>query len=177
MYGKFKSRNRKNHGGALRALRAQAMVEFAITLPVLLMLLLGIIEVGRLVFMYAMVTNASRDAVRYASAIGRAENGLTKYNYCEGIKDVAWKSAFLIPDGDLTIDIDYDHGSTASYFDECNVWDSTQVDGGVSVDSGDRVTVTITADYKPIVTLIPIPPRTFTSTSSRTILGIHELDN
>lgn len=174
MYGKSKSRNQKKPGG----LRAQAIVEFAIALPVLLMLLVGIMEVGRLIFMYAMVTNASRDAVRYASAVGRADiTGLTKYNYCEGIKSVALQSAFLIPEADLTIDIDYDHGSTASVFAECNLWNSSQVDPDVSVESEDRVTVTVSVDYEPMLTLLPIPARTITSTSSRTILGIFELDD
>lgn len=158
-------------------MQAQAIVEFAIALPVLLILLVGIMEVGRLIFMYAMVTNASRDAVRYASAVGRADNGLTKFNYCEGIKDVALQSAFLVPESDLTIEIDYDHGSTPSKFDDCNVWNSSQVDTGVTVESGDRVTVTVTADYEPVLALIPIPGRTITSISSRTILGILDLDN
>ena len=50
--------------------RAQAMVEFAIALPILLMLLYGILEAGRLLFLYSTVVTASRQAVRYGSATG-----------------------------------------------------------------------------------------------------------
>ena len=51
---------------------AQAMVEFAIALPVLLLLLYGILEAGRLLFLYSTVVTASRQAVRYGSATGEA---------------------------------------------------------------------------------------------------------
>ena len=41
--------------------RAQAIVEFAIALPILMFMLVGIIEVGRLIYAYAAVINASRE--------------------------------------------------------------------------------------------------------------------
>lgn len=43
----------------------QALVEFAILLPVLLLLLLGIIEFGLLLFNQHVITNASREGARY----------------------------------------------------------------------------------------------------------------
>lgn len=154
--------------------RAQAIAEFAIALPILLAILIGIFEVGRYVFIYAGAANASRSAVRYASAVGKSDGGYTKYNYCEGIKTIAVKSAFLVPVSN--VQILYDDGLGNSLADsECNVWGSTQVDTGVVVSSGDRVTVIVTAEYKPILTLLPFNPRTIISKSSRTILGIIDL--
>ena len=50
--------------------RAQGIVEFALVLPLLLVLMLGIIEVGRLLFIYSSVNSASREAARYGSAAG-----------------------------------------------------------------------------------------------------------
>jgi Flp pilus assembly protein TadG len=158
-----------------RSARAQAIVEFAIALPVLLLLLLGIFEVGRYMFIYSSVTNASRNAVRYASAVGKNDSGLTKYNYCEGIKQVGLKSAYLVSPGDFTIDIIYDDGPGTSQFAECNLWNASQVDPDVEVSSGDRVTVTVTAQYRPILKLIPLTARPIISRSSRTILGIVQL--
>ena len=79
--------NRKKPGS-----RAQAMVEFAIVAPILFLMLLGILEVGRMMFLYASVTNASREAVRYGSAIGYADNTsplVIKYKNCNGIRTVA----------------------------------------------------------------------------------------
>lgn len=47
--------------------RGLAMVEFVIGLPILLLLLLGVAEVGRMVSEYNMLTIATRDAARYIS--------------------------------------------------------------------------------------------------------------
>lgn len=59
--------------------RGVAMVEFAITLPLLLLLLLAIGEFGRMLYQYNVLLQASRDAGRYAAskawdrALGRVE--------------------------------------------------------------------------------------------------------
>ena len=104
--------------------QAQAIVEFAIVLPILLLIVVGIFEVGRYLFIYSAVTNASRNAVRYASAVGLNDDGYTKYNYCEGIKKTAQDAAFLISLTD--VDIFYDDGSGNPLADnECDVWNAT----------------------------------------------------
>ena len=51
------------------------MVEFAIALPILLMLVYGLLEVGRLLFTYSSVVNATRQAVRYGSTTGAGDRG------------------------------------------------------------------------------------------------------
>ena len=43
-------------------LRAQSMVEFALVLPMLLLLVVGIIELGYALFVYVEVQNAAREA-------------------------------------------------------------------------------------------------------------------
>jgi hypothetical protein len=181
MFRKFKSRNQKNHGGGMRALRAQAIVEFAIALPVLLMLLVGIMEVGRMLFMYASVVNSSRDAVRYASAYGRSDTpevGFLKYKYCYGIKQTAKESGFILNLQDSDIAISYDTGPGGTSKGVCD--DDDFGDGEdpqiTNVDTEDRVTVTVTATYNPMLSLLPLGTRTFTASSSRTILGILDLD-
>lgn len=141
----------------------QAMVEFAVALPVLLMILFGIIEVSRLVLTYALVMNASRDAVRYASSIGLNDSGSTRYNDCNGIISVARKSAYFVSVSITATDITYDTQPGSTPFASCS--------SSASVASGDRVNVTVRATYTPIIRMLPIPSRTFTVISSRTILG------
>jgi hypothetical protein len=46
--------------------RGQALTEFALVLPILLLLLLGIIEGGRIAWAYITIQNAAREAARYA---------------------------------------------------------------------------------------------------------------
>jgi hypothetical protein len=48
--------------------KGQGLVEFALILPVFLLLLLGIIEAARIIWAYMTVQTAVREAARYAPA-------------------------------------------------------------------------------------------------------------
>ena len=50
----------------LKRTRGQSLVEFALILPILLLVLVGILEGGRLVFIWISVQHAARTAARYA---------------------------------------------------------------------------------------------------------------
>jgi Flp pilus assembly protein TadG len=156
--------------------RAQAIVEFAIALPILMALLVGIFEVGRMIFIYSAVTNASREASRFGSAIGKDDSGYFKYKYCAGIRNAANRSAFLVPLSSITIA--YDSGPDTSSPGTCDAVSGEDADVIPAwVDSGKRVKVTVQADYRPMLRLLPLRQRTFTSISARTFLNIFELDN
>lgn len=47
--------------------RGQSLVEFALLLPLLILLLGGVLELGRLFFAYVAVTDAAAEAATYAS--------------------------------------------------------------------------------------------------------------
>jgi len=51
--------------------RGTAAVEFMIAVPLLLMLLIGVSEFGRMLFQYNTLTKSTRDAARYLSANAR----------------------------------------------------------------------------------------------------------
>ena len=53
--------------------RGQALTEFAVVLPVFLMLVFGIIDLGRVIWGLDNVTNAAREGARYASVHGTAK--------------------------------------------------------------------------------------------------------
>src|SRR5215218_7275038 len=91
--------------------KAQAMVEFAIVLPILLLLLYGILEAGRLLFIYSTIVTASRQAVRYGSATGQGlSTTIPRYQDCAGIRLAAQKVDFLNSFDDADILIQYDAG-------------------------------------------------------------------
>lgn len=50
--------------------RGQALVEFALVAPLLFLLIIGIIEIGRLVFYYHLINQAAREGGRYAIVHG-----------------------------------------------------------------------------------------------------------
>ena len=154
-----------------RHLHGQAMAEFAMVLPILLMVIYGLLEVGRLLFTYASVTNASREAVRYGSAYGVNSDDVPRYQDCVGIRAAAKKTGFLLGLQDADITIEYDNGPGTAVFDVCDGLEDT----GVELSCGDRVIVTIEDNFTPIVPLIPIKPMHIDSASGRTFTGIIEL--
>jgi len=58
----FLSRRRRSN----RRRRGQALVEFALVLPIFLLVLVALFDLGRAVFAYNTLTNASREGVRLA---------------------------------------------------------------------------------------------------------------
>jgi hypothetical protein len=161
-----------NHFQNNRAKRAQAMVEFMLVLPVLLLLLYGIIEVGRLIFIFASVANASRQAARYGSASGEV-NDVAFYQDCDGIREVANQSAFIITFD--TINITYDRGINpdGTSIPIEGIDPNPEVDScpiQVPVRNGDRIIVLVTTSYEPILTLLPVDPMEVVSASARSFL-------
>ena len=76
--------------------RGQALVEFALTVPILLMLVFGIIDLARLIFAYTQVIDAARNGVRYGIVEG-LDAGNVQYLDCYGIEDAARHTAGLKP--------------------------------------------------------------------------------
>jgi Flp pilus assembly protein TadG len=66
----------KERGPVARGSRGQSLVEMALTLPLLLLLVFGIIEFGRILNAYIVVTNAAREGARYG-AVGEDEAEIT----------------------------------------------------------------------------------------------------
>lgn len=68
--------------------RGQALVEFAFTLPILLLFAAGVFDFGRVFFVYAQASNSLRQAVREAPVVGYA-SGAPSYLDCENMIDIA----------------------------------------------------------------------------------------
>lgn len=63
-------------GGACRGThrRGQALTEFALVIPLLLLLIFGIIEFGRFIYAYEVLNNATREGARFAIVHGSDSN-------------------------------------------------------------------------------------------------------
>jgi Flp pilus assembly protein TadG len=53
-----------------RAKQGQSLVEFALVLPILLLILLGVVDLGRVYYAYVTLTNASREGARFGATYG-----------------------------------------------------------------------------------------------------------
>lgn len=146
--------------------RAQGMVEFALVLPLLLLVMFALIEFGRLLFVYSAVFTSSREAARYGSAAGNVGNYLPHYRHCDGMRAAAMRIGTLVGIADGDIAIHYDNGDPANSFGSCPAGNT----GPSEVTLGNRVVVQVSAMYQPIVPLVRIPAFPISSTSARTIL-------
>ena len=150
---------------------AQAMVEFAIVLPILLLLLYGLLEAGRLLFMYSTIVTASRQAVRYGAATGDGTTpGVARYDDCTGIRQAANKVDYLNAFDHTSIDvmIGWDNGGGSVNW-ICPTGQAK--DGWKPNGNEDRLIVTVTGHFHPIVPkLVPFANRDIEATSRRTIL-------
>lgn len=70
--------------------KAQSLVEFAILLPIFLLVVLGIFDLGRVIYTLSALHNAAREGARYGAV-----------NYCDedGIEARAWHFAVGLGDG------------------------------------------------------------------------------
>ncbi len=164
-----------------RSERAQTMVEFAIVFPILLLLTYGLMEFGRMVFIYAAVTSGAREGARYGSAAGLLNGSLTTKFYmdCDGMRKEIRRGAILtqIPDADIYVW--YDHGPGTSPFPDssnrCPSGASTY--GSDVVKLGDRVGVHLSVQYTPIIEFLGFNGFTIQAQSARTVLVGMELNN
>jgi len=139
----------------------QSLIEFALALPLLLLVVLGLIEMGRLIYIYSAVTTASRDAARYGFSLGDNDLGIPHYQDCSGIREAARATTSIAGIEDADIDISYDSGPGTAIIASCPL---------PLVETGTRILVRVTASYRPIVPLVDLPSFDITSTTRRTIL-------
>ena len=155
---------------ARKKTRAQGMVEFALALPVLLLVIYGMIETGRLLFIYASTVTASRQAARYGAGGGVNNSGIPHYQDCDGILAAVNNVAFL--NAFSNIQVNYDRGLKA----DGTVKQIANPDPNCTqivsypVRNGDRIKVRVSSVYSPILPILPIQPFTITSMSSHTLL-------
>ncbi|MBI5936172.1 MAG: pilus assembly protein [Chloroflexi bacterium] len=154
--------------------KAQAMVEFALVLPILLLLIYGILEVGRLIFVYSSVVSSARSAARYGAATGLNAGGTAqRYQDCGGMRDAAQSVAFLneVTDADITIWHDQGEGvNTVAYCAAGSATDPSLTQAMI-LGNNIRVRVEVVSQWTPIVPIVPLEPLEIRSVSARTILA------
>jgi hypothetical protein len=111
--------------------RGQSLVEFALTLPILLLIIFGLIDLGRAVFISNSLAEAARDGARYGSVQARSWNDARR-NLVED-----WILDRLPGVPDPTADV------------QC-----TTANAGLGCTVEDTVTVTVQADVEMITPII-----------------------
>jgi len=81
------------------SVRGQSLVEFALVLPVFLLLLIGIAEFGRAWMTRNILTGASREAVRIAAVQGNSASALSRANTILSSAGISGATVNIADDG------------------------------------------------------------------------------
>ncbi len=141
--------------------KGQGLVEFAVVMPMILTLIMGIVEFGRLMIIYIGAATASREAARYGASVGLSPSGIEHYRDCDGIRATAKRISGLTPIEDSDITIQYDNPTTGFFDASCPP---------SQFELGDRIVVQVNLTFDPIVPLVNIPPIPIASETKRTVL-------
>jgi len=154
--------NRKNN--RKNSFNGQSVVEFALAFPIMLMVIIGIFESGRLLVIYTTSVSASRAAARFGTSVGTGDSGLPHYSDCNGMRERAMSIGVLsgIEPADIAI----------TYLIPDEVMPA--LCGTVSTDDlvfGSRIQVVVVGHYQPISYFSNFFPNfNIVSESRRTIL-------
>jgi hypothetical protein len=103
--------------GKPTARRAQGLVEFALIMPILLLLIMGIVDFGWMVFNYNSLYNGLREGLRYGSVSGFDDNN-PQYEQCNEIRarirDLANTAGITVDNQGSLISVWYDDGRPAN---------------------------------------------------------------
>lgn len=106
--------------GSRRHRRGQALVEFAVVLPIFVFLLFGLIDIGRLVYVNNAIAQAAREAARWGSVQGRSASVTSRAT----IQSYALNSMAAVPDATVTVTCEDVTGTTLT---ECSSVDLLDV--------------------------------------------------
>lgn len=150
--------------------RGVSLVEFAMILPLLLLLIFGIIEFGRLISARETVNQATRNSARYGSANQVTVNGVPQYLDCDLIRAAGTDTGGLVTITASEITVAYDNGPGTGSYGSCPAGGSGPNENSIA--SGDRVIVTVSTQLDlmtPIISQFFGGSVTLTSTDRRTI--------
>lgn len=126
----------------------QALAEFALVAPMFLLLMLAIMEGGRFIFYYEMLSSATREGARYAIV-----HGSNALNACPSGPNPPWLPANTCdPDGDnvkeAVRDAAIDLPGTSALVFDTPFWETNNY-------RGEKVTIGVHFTYQPMFPILP----------------------
>lgn len=139
--------------------RGASLVEFSLCAFLLIMVLLSVVEMGRMILFYTTVTNAARAAARYAIVHGSNRTGSGSTGPSGPAANppqvvlVAKNFAAILNESALTVTVSY-----------------VQPTGPISNDVGSLVNVTVSYPYDPLLGYFPLSGVRLRNTSQGVIV-------
>lgn len=91
--------------------RGQSLVEFALILPLLVLILMGVFDFGRAFFAYNAISNGAREGARYGIIHPDATDPSPPYDDPDTIEGRAVAQTFILDMNELTITVDTSQGT------------------------------------------------------------------
>ncbi len=165
--------------------QGQGLVEFALILPVLLLMIMGIIDFGRALFTYGQASSQLREALRQAAAIGLPGGGIPPYRDCPNMQALATKVYFARSITNFTIQYARTSGTkeaefkgtpgdfTGVGFDTCSynlAGNGSGTYGPVDLANGDILRISETVSIDLLTPFVPTRTLTFQLQGQRTVI-------
>ncbi len=152
--------------------QGQGLVEFALTIPIILLFIAGIIDLGRTLFVYSQLIDATRQSVRYGIMMGLEDTA--QYLDCNGIKETAASIPGLVNLSNASIEIFYENSDgTAKMVSDTDLLtcETMTTDLAKTIQHGDVLAVNISGQIRPLTPfLTDLFTLTLEHTSRRTIV-------
>ncbi len=147
---------------------AQGLVEFALILPLFVILIIGMTDFTLLVATQTSMATGTRNASRYGATSGKNADGVAHYDDCAGMREMVW-SATLFASPSVEISYDPDGPGGLPPVEYCQA--GTAADD-IEVAMGGQVTVNSATTYSPVARyfLQVIPDLPLESESSHSLL-------
>ena len=131
--------------------RGQSLVEFALVLPIIILLMMGVFDMGRVVFINNSLSDGARHAARHAT-INPRDIGVAAGDpdYCERIEE-AMRSAVLgleLSGFTVTYQVITAADAVSAQYVLCDMDGATGVSLPISASPGDRVVVALESDVE-----------------------------
>lgn len=133
--------------GRMNRRRGQGLVEFALVMPILLFMIMGIFDFSRLFITYAVTSNSLRTALRLAEVRGSNAND-PEYANCGAMRAIANNVVFA---NAPTVTIFYRKANAPTTTYTCNTSKYTPIS---NIDTGDMLNISVDTTVRFITPII-----------------------
>jgi Flp pilus assembly protein TadG len=136
-----------------RPRQGQATVEFALILPIILIILAGAIEFGRVFWSYGLLLQAAQEAARQGAVLGAATSDTT---IATAAQQTAAKGGLTISTSNVVI------SATCSYTSSTSITAANRTRGNL-------LTVQVSYSFTPLIPFLPMASLNLSPSSSMEI--------
>jgi len=127
--------------------RGLALIEFALALPLLAILVLGAVDIGRAYSLATRLTNAAREGARFGQY---APEQVATTGVCTAPDSITWMASHEDGSNSWTVNVDKMVGTSATALSGCR----TMQDPAATIRPGDHIRVRVSSSFAVLTPLV-----------------------